>query len=288
MLAALSFLVLALAAWLFYSWQARRVEEERAWQAARDSATLGALSSFLARYPGGVHFGQADSLFRVLKQADDRTWEAVSGSGKVEPFQSYLAQYPHGLHAGYAVQKIDSLRWSQALMANTEESYAFYLDTHPDGAYVVEAQIKKQALEKLKLTEEEEAAVELTMEAYCRAVQDNDENALVAFFEPVIELYYGKKGAVEADVLQSQRAFYGSAVLNMAFGISGDFTSSKDEAGCYHTAFPVEWVCTHADSVEPVRKRLLLQAVLSPNLKIKMITSEEQPFSSLGDAGEGE
>ncbi len=279
LLVALVVLLLLGGAWGFYSWYSFKSAEERAWLAARDSATLSALSAFMCDYPDGAHFEQADSLFQALKLADEMAWRKVENAREVAPYEEYLSQYPQGMYAGKAAQKVDSLDWEQTALENTEEAYTRYLEKHPSGAYVAEAQMKYQALERMKLTAEEETEVELTMEAYCRAVQGNDENALLTFFEPEIELYYTKKNATEADVLQSQRELYSSSVLNMAFVISGDFVSSKDADSCYHTAFPVDLAYTHADSGEQTHKRLLIKAVLNPDLKIKMITSEELPLS---------
>ena len=261
-----------------------RASEEEAWLSVRDSASIPALAAFLCDYPDGNYFEQADSLLRALRAADDGAWARVALSADAEDFRNYLVQHPEGLHAHAAEQKIDSLDWERAVLENTEEAYAAYLQAHPDGSYAADAQAMGQALEALKLSAEEEAQVELTMEAYCRAVQNNDENALLSFFPEVIGQYFEIRNATKDDVLGKQRALYNGNILNLTVAVGDDLVASRDESGDFHTAFSAEVSYVHADSGKEDRTSLIIRAVLSPDLKIKILTAEE----TTPDEAEGE
>lgn len=268
--------VLLLAVAAFFIYQSMKAQEEaEVWKATMQSPTISSLTDFMSRFPEGEFYATADSLLRSMKQADDEAWLQVESSLVPSAFRSYLERFPAGLHRTTALQKIDSLDWVVACRDNTEESYANYQIEHPDGLYVSEARQKAEKLEAQQLTAEEQEQIQYTMYSYYQAVQNNDENTLISFFDPVIAMYYGKKDATKSDVLLNQRKIFNGNILSMTISVNDNFTSSKDDEGNYHTSFPIDITYVHADTGEETYTSSIIEVVLNPNLKILSIQSEK-------------
>lgn len=250
-------------------------EEEQAWQAAQDSASISALIDFMRNYPDGVHYAEADSMMRTLKQKDDQAWGLIVFSTDPKSFREYLTDFPKGQYGTLALNKIDSLDWVKASRVNTPESYAEYINNHPNGTYLDQAQDKTDKIAATTLTEDEKAKIARTMTTYYEAVQAGDETTVLSFFEPIIDQYYNKKNATKSDVLTNLRKMLQSDITQIRINVNNNFTNSKDENGNYHTSFPIDITYERDEPGQETYTSSVVTATLNPNMRITSITSEK-------------
>ncbi len=78
--------------------------EESDWNDLREEPTLASLERFIAKYPDGEFFGQAQDL-----EEEVRDWEAAVGESTEEAYRRFLAEHPGGLLQHRAREAHDAL-----------------------------------------------------------------------------------------------------------------------------------------------------------------------------------
>src|SRR6202020_1040317 len=88
--------------------QARRLAEDREWDAIKRGDDPAALSAFLNKHPNGAHAADAAQLVRAL-QNEQNTWANAHTSKDLEKLRNYLKTYPDGRYKKSAQDEIDQL-----------------------------------------------------------------------------------------------------------------------------------------------------------------------------------
>jgi len=89
----------------------RTRQDNLAWETARAKGTLGAIDSYLAAWPGGMHVEEARSLRGGLQAAinDKGAFDVAAKAHTIAAYRTYIAAYPGGRHAKAAQDAIESL-----------------------------------------------------------------------------------------------------------------------------------------------------------------------------------
>lgn len=99
---------------------------------------------------------------------DDNAWKASQAANTLDVYNDYLKEFPNGAHreqaqkfindtSAVAVAERDTAQqaeinaWDRAIDANSVQGYQMYLDTHPNGKHVSDAQAKIKALAPNKI-----------------------------------------------------------------------------------------------------------------------------------------
>lgn len=81
-----------------------KIEEEKAYQRAKEANTIAAFKSFLTKYPDGEYAEEAGATLQQLQEKS--TWAVANESDAVKDYESYLSQYPNGKYAAEAKKRI--------------------------------------------------------------------------------------------------------------------------------------------------------------------------------------
>lgn len=76
--------------------------------------------------------------FRML----EKDWNDAKVACNKNILERYIKTYPNSVHEKEALLMIDSIDWAVATKADTQESYAKYMDNHRDGQHFYDAQQK--------------------------------------------------------------------------------------------------------------------------------------------------
>jgi formylglycine-generating enzyme required for sulfatase activity len=89
----------------------RERQDSAAWEKARRERSIGAIDTYLAAWPDGLHGEEARALRRDLQNtANDRSaFEAAAKLHTKVAYQSYIDAFPRGANVAAALQAIDDL-----------------------------------------------------------------------------------------------------------------------------------------------------------------------------------
>lgn len=133
-----------------YSQYKASVHEER------EFAVLGAnnfevadYEAFLRKYPESEHLAEVKARLAQLRTMH-ATWANIHDCNSLQTFRSFIKTYPYPTCEYYLVceHKIDSLEWTEARRTGTPEALAKYCRLHPQGDYVIDAELAIDSIEK--------------------------------------------------------------------------------------------------------------------------------------------
>jgi len=86
-------------------------QDNEAWEKARGERSIGAIDTYLAAWPDGLHGDEARALRQQLQNAanDRGAFEAAAKLNTIAAYQSYIDAFPKGASIAAALQAIDDL-----------------------------------------------------------------------------------------------------------------------------------------------------------------------------------
>ena len=170
-----------------------------------------ALSTYLDTYnPDAHHYSQLKALGdRFFVERTD--WQAAEGSLTLASVRHFLDVHPDGLYLKQAQTKLDSLSFVEANQADTREAYEHYLAQFPQGRYTADARQKMNELDSAELSPEEETAINGTLDAHFNALADNNRAAIETTLAPVISSYIGKANPELEDIYAYMQHMHSSS-----------------------------------------------------------------------------
>jgi serine/threonine protein kinase/formylglycine-generating enzyme required for sulfatase activity len=139
-------------------------QDDLTFQQAEMVGTRQAFQTYLDKYPEGTHLDEArDKIAAFAEQ------ERIAGEQNEAAQQEVAAQRAADRRAEEERQnadreRLDNQAYENALVINTKESYATYLQSFTNGAHVDEARTKLQSLDAAAAEEERKRAEEQTLQ----------------------------------------------------------------------------------------------------------------------------
>lgn len=115
------------------------VREELHWRWIQGSGDAGTLERFLSHWPRGRHQTEA------AKRLDETSWHGVA-NGDEEALRGYLTKFSRGAHRAQAQARIEELLWQQVSKERTAVAFDRYVQTYPQGRFVVNARAQRGAV----------------------------------------------------------------------------------------------------------------------------------------------
>lgn len=159
-----------------------------------------ALNEYFDTYNSDAfHYSQLKDLHdRFFTERDD--WRAVEGTMTLQAVRHFLDLHPDGFYLNNANQKYDSLSFAQAVEDNTREAFEQYINQFSRGKYLTEARKLMLELDNEEISVEEKAAVKETLTAHFDALGDNDKGTIEATLAAEINSYIGKANPELEDI----------------------------------------------------------------------------------------
>lgn len=102
--------------------------EDKMWADVKAAPTVAACRRYMQTFPGGRYAGLCAQL---IVELDEKGWTAACQAGTQEAFDGYLNDFPYGRHADDCRARLDDLPWMAACRAGTVEAYEAYRRQYP-------------------------------------------------------------------------------------------------------------------------------------------------------------
>lgn len=238
-------LIVGFVVYYMYDNSQRRSEQE-AYETAIKSEEPGVLQNFLDIYTDAptAHRDSIQAHLDRLMQAD-KDWADVLVSGSKVAIERYLQLHPGSPHEIEGRQRIDSLDWAAAESEATLEAYQRYMEAHADGAYIDEARKRHDQLDAQQVQDADRELVGQLFGNFFRAFTANDDDALAATLEPVMDEFLTKAAASKNDVVTYMHKQHADGRGMLELRPNGDYKIEKqptvDGAGTeYSVRFTVD------------------------------------------------
>ncbi len=120
---------------------------------------------FIAKHPSNVHTEEVRQRYRLFV-ARQRSLLAQALSADREALRQLLASNPNSAELVHlANTRLDTLDWLEASSVPTERSIERYIASHPEGAFLTEAQALRLRLERVRLEAEQRALADTLAQA---------------------------------------------------------------------------------------------------------------------------
>lgn len=138
-------------------------------------------------------------------------WQAAQGIMSVDAIRHFLDVHPDGVYLKQANHLMDSLSFCAASEADTRDAYEQYLAQFPEGAYLKEARELMEDLDNVAITVEEKAAVQEAVSAHFDALATNDRAGVAATLAETINSYLGKNAPEMEDIYAYMRSMHSTS-----------------------------------------------------------------------------
>ena len=189
-----------------------------------------ALNDYFDTYTSDAfHYSQLKELHdRFFTERAD--WQAAEGLTSVDAIRHFLDLHPDGFFLRNANQKLDSLSYIEARHADTREAYEHYLSQFPQGKFTAEARKLLTGLDSEEISVEEKVAVKEALTAHFDALGDNDKGAISSTLAAEISSYIGKANPELEDIYAYMSNMHHSG-RSIAFNVKSLNITKVDAAG---------------------------------------------------------
>lgn len=257
------------------SWQAQD-EEEMAYQNLTNDTNISDYEDFLTNYPDSKYKTDVQNRMNTLKAQNDK-WLSICLSGSKNDFIQFMNEFPSSPYELQCKTKIDSLDWMDAKRLNTPDAIQRYLEEHPDGKYIVEAQKMQTTINDKKVEPQEEDFIHSTMVQFFTALGTNDKTAACANISPIMTNFLQKKDAKKADVIAAMDQMHPESITSMQFIVNSDFVINKTKVTNgynYSVKFSVDQNIVRTDEGKTFAS-YTVSAELTPQFKISALKMTE-------------
>lgn len=265
--------------WHIYD-KSQRQSEQQAYELALRSGEPGALQNYLDIYKDGpaAHRDSIQACLDQLMQAD-KEWADVVVSGSKVALERYLKAHPGSVHEREALQRIDSIDWVVAETEGTAAAYQLYIDSHAEGDYIGEARNRFEALTAQQVQSEDREVVSQVFGSFFQAFNANDEDALAATLQPVMDEFLTKTAASKNDVVRYMHRKHTEAKGTIEYRVNNDYKIEKqpsaDGQGVEYTAeFTVDEKQTAPDTGASTINSVKVRGKIDASQKISSLKME--------------
>lgn len=228
---------------MFYFYQqAQGNQEQEAYEIAMKSPNALTMQSYLDTYGTTApkeHLNAIKAKLDSMKR-EAQEWTNTLVSNNRASFENYLKNHPDTPHKKLILGKIDSLDWVEAVSYDSEEAYHLYLERHPAGTYINQAD---EAIKKLKVTiisAEEKQNCASILKRFFQAINAKDQNRLLESVPDRMSSLLGEQGAGTDKVIEFMEKMYKEDVTNLNWYLDPISSIEKEEIGADQYQYKVQ------------------------------------------------
>lgn len=260
---------------LYFYQKATDNNEQQDYLIALKSQNTLTLQSYLDTYRNSAPTEHLDAIRSRLEQlrSAGEEWTNTLIANSRSQYETYLQTHPDTPHKAFILNKIDSLDWEHAKGLDNVEAYDNYLEQHPSGRYVTNAE---SAMKKLRLTliePEEKQNAQNVIKHFFQAVNSKDKTRLLENTTPVMSSLLGETGVGSDKVVEFMDKMYKENVTNLNWYLDPINAIEKEEIGTgeyqYKIQVPARLRVAHGNEVTETRYRI--NATISPDQKVSAL-----------------
>lgn len=206
----------------YYGWN--MYSERQLWDEVSQSTEPADYERYLDRFPNGAHHAMAMARYKDLKSTLDE-WMVLESEADYDLYREFVRSHPESVYRELALQRMDSIAWSDALRADDIEGYREYLERMPKGQHAEEASTKLENMEMRELTPMEEDRVTDVISSFFNAAEYNNVDAAITHFPA--EFTFMGRAANKVHVINYVRSLHDEEVERVSVTPS-NFVVKKD------------------------------------------------------------
>lgn len=193
--------LLLVAAFLLYQQSIRKGNLERSgWETAVKENTVNSYLTYMAEFPNGKHYVEADSNLRTLKNTESSSWEKLRTSDNTAELRDFIRLHPTSNYNPLVKSRLDSLSWEAALRQNTADSYSEYMILSESGEfngdYLAYAEERYNMLfQSYPINENELDTIKTTIGGFYTALSSLSYNGVSTFLAPTVNRFFNSGSA---------------------------------------------------------------------------------------------
>lgn len=206
----------------YFGWN--MYSERQLWDEVCQSTELADYERYLNRFPNGAHHALAMARYNDLKSTFNE-WTMLESEADYDLYREFVRSHPESVYRELALQRMDSIAWSDALRADDIEGYREYLERMPKGQHAEEASTKLENMEMRELTPMEEDRVTDVISSFFNAAEYNNVDAAITHFPA--EFTFMGRAANKVHVINYVRSLHDEEVERVSVTPS-NFVVKKD------------------------------------------------------------
>ena len=201
----ISIVAASLISYAVYSLYDQHEKEKQAEEAAfslldADNYRTEDYQMFLDTYPRSEHSKEVKKRLTRLKNMEV-AWKQIANSNNINKFVDFKNIYRDPFYSKRCDQKIDSLDWCKAKKQNTPESYKIYLDVHPNGTYLKEAEEARLRVAYMDINEQEKEHIQAICKDFFSSLSVNDRMGFCVYLAENLDQFVNMTQISRIDVL---------------------------------------------------------------------------------------
>lgn len=174
--------------------------ERSGWDAAVKENSVDGYLTYMERFPNGIHYAEADSNMRTLKNSETSSWETMRNSDNTAELRDFIRANPNSNYGSLIKTRLDSLSWIGALKQNTADSYSEYMTMSQsdefNGDYFAEAQERYDMLfQSYPVNAEELDSIKTTISGFYRALSSLSHQGVITYLAPTVNRFFNSGAA---------------------------------------------------------------------------------------------
>lgn len=262
---------------MYYTYQKAAADNERNdYQIAMKSENLLTLQSYIDTYRNSApttHLDNVRSRMERLRSIGEE-WNNTLIANSRSMYEEYLQAHPDTPHKAFILNKIDSLDWEHAKNLDSEKGYDDYMEKHPSGHYITNAE---HSIKKLRLTlisPEEKENAQTVIKHFFQAINARNKSALLNNSASVMSSLLGESGAGPDKIVEFMNKMYKEDVTNLNWYLDPINAIEKEDIGSneyqYKIQLPARLRVARGQVVTETRYRI--NAIISPDSKVSALS----------------
>ena len=271
-LIAVLFFAMGAAGGYYYAQYENRDQQmcDDAWEKVADSYNSNDLRRFLEKFPDSKYQKLAKERLNKVVLLEN-AWADVCNSSKTTDFIDFMNRYSDAHYENLCQGKIDSLDWDRVQQDVSLESVNYYLEVHPNGKYLAEAQLYiEQFNQAAELAESKSGDIRQKMQEVFAAIGSNDMETLMPLLADRMEIFISKPHPTKAEVKEMMQRMYSSHIQACSFDIPSHLNIKLEKNG-ENQAFATHFLTRQhivRDNEGKTEDMYVVDALLDEELKI--------------------
>jgi hypothetical protein len=168
------------------------------WMSVQKNESILNYKKFISENSNSYFIDDANKALKDLLNKDDELWNGATNPMSNSKIREYIETMSKtgGTHIDEANIKLDSLDWLDAKKSNNINQFKNYIELHPIGAHVREA---NEAI-SMGVDDSEKATIKNRLSQYYSYVSEDNLESVLSNYENIIQNYEGRSNLLKEDL----------------------------------------------------------------------------------------
>ncbi len=251
-----------------------RALEQRAYNRLENCTDLLFYEDFIVRFPDSKYIDEVRDRYHSMKVEHEMFFKEAAQGSRPE-LLAFIEKHPSSPYRVVCERRIDSLDWTDALTANTLESYTSYLAQHPEGIFMSDATDARNQQLRLVVTPEETSILRGAVDNFLSAMTARDASRIDELTRGSVNFCGMTESTGENVVEYYKQNIHKDDVLGVHFQLGGTNINKRSVSGSDALTYNLYSTATATIN------RSSLDSAMVVNYKVSASFSPERRITSI-------